>query len=74
MKNTPPKKNRAGEKLIVGLCALMAVVPVTKLANGLYRKDPQAVNTGLVASALGCTGFGLSVLTYAKNSARKKDD
>ena len=62
------------QKLIVALCALMAVVPVAQLIRGVYHEDTSAIKRGSIGSVFGGSGLGLSVVGYVMNARRKKED
>ena len=60
------------QKLIVALCALMAVVPLAQLIRGIHKEDTSLIKRGSIGSVLGVGGLGLSVVAYAMDARRKK--
>ena len=67
-----PKNTLRTQKLIVGLCALMAVTAMTKTAVSIYRKDAKNTKFGLIGSALTGGGFALSVAGYLIDPDRRR--
>ena len=73
MKESTRQNTLKTQKLIVALCALMAVIPATLLISGIYRKDTSAIKRGAIGSVFGGSGLCLSVVGYTLNHHRKKE-
>ena len=61
------------QKLMLGLCAVTTIFPMTELAIGIYRNDTKAIQSGLVGTALCGMGTSLTSIGLLANPYRKKE-
>ena len=61
------------QKVLIGLCAVMAVFPIAELAIGVYRNDNKAIKNGLAGTAFGVMGTSMATIGFLVNPYRKKE-